>query len=554
MRAVPRENAATNESWLADRDRYSHFGLYAEDRVLHPQVKENGAWKTVSWDEAMAAVAGALRGAVDRHGADQLAFLMSPSAATEEYFLAQLLARGLGCGNIDHRLREGDFSDDAARPRSPAFAMPLTDIGRSDAILLLGCNPRQEAPLVGHRVRQAWLGGACVAVINPLDWPFTFETKLDAIVAPQHMVGELAALAAAVERATGTTAPDALRRALDSAAVNERHEQLAARLKDAERGLLLLGQFALAHPAAAWLRALAAYIARASGSALDLLSQGGNATGAWLAGAVPHRGPGGASAQPGMNAAQMLEFPRKAYLLWGIEPDFDVDNPARAVRALEQAETVIAVASFATDSLRALAAVILPLAPHAESEGSLVNFDGGFMPFAAAAKPSGDARSGWKILRRLGGELAIETIAQIDLAAVQADLRRALERDSATAAEVALRDATLTQGLCRIGEMAMYSVDPLCRRATPLQQTAQAQSRFVGLNPADAGRLGLSNGALARVRQGEDPAAGWAEAEVLVTEVVPAGGVWLRSATCATRLLGHAVAPVVVEPAAGGLA
>ncbi|MCU0988761.1 MAG: NADH-quinone oxidoreductase subunit NuoG [Xanthomonadales bacterium] len=554
MRAVPRENEATNENWLADRDRYSHFGLYAEDRALHPQVKESGVWKTVSWDEAMAVVAGALRGAVDRHGAEQLAFLMSPSAATEEYFLAQLLARGLGCGNIDHRLREVDFADDAARPRSPAFAMPLADIGRSDAILLLGCNPRQEAPIVGHRVRQAWLGGAHVAVINPLDWPFTFETRLDAIVAPQHMPGELAALAAAVERATGTAAPDALRRTLDGAAVNERHEQLAARLKDAERGLLLLGQFAMAHPDAARLRALADYIARATGAALDLLCGGGNATGAWLAGAVPHRGPGGAPTQPGMNAAQMLESPRKAYLLWGIEPEFDVDNPARALRALEQAETVIAVASFATDSLRAVADVILPLAPHAESEGSLVNFDGCFMAFAAAGKASGDARSGWKILRRLGGELAIEGIAQVDLGAVQADLRRALEHGGVTASEVALRDATVSQGLYRIGEVAMYSVDPLCRRATPLQETAQAQSRFVGLNPADAARLGLAEGALARVRQDEDPTAGWAEVEVLVTEKVPAGGVWLRSATCDARLLGHAVAPVVVEPATGGLA
>jgi NADH-quinone oxidoreductase subunit G len=553
MRGVPRPNEATNESWLADRDRYSHFGLYADDRVLQPQVKEGDAWKIVSWEEAMATVNGALRGAVDRHGAEQLAFLISPSASTEEYFLAQSLARGLGCGNIDHRLREGDFSDDAARPRSPAFEMPLADIGRSDAILLLGCNPRQEAPLVGHRVRQAWRGGARVAVINPLDWPFTFDTSHDAIVAPQHMVAELAALASAVERATGTAAPDALRRALEGVAVNERHEQLAARFKAAERGLILLGQFAMAHPDAAWLRGLGAYIARATGAALDLLTQGGNATGAWLAGAVPHRGPGGASAPAGMNAAQMFESPRKAYLLWGIEPDFDVDNPARAMRALAQAETVIAVASFATDSLRAVADVLLPLAPQAESEGSLVNFDGNFMPFAAAGKASGDARSGWKILRKLGGELGLEGFAQVDLAAVRADLQRALETGGVAAAEVALRDATVGQGLYRIGEVAMYSVDALCRRATPLQQTAQAQSRFVGLNPADAGRLGLADGAIARVRQGEGATAGWAETEVLVTDDVPPGGVWLRSATCDTRLLGHAVAPVVVETSAGGV-
>jgi NADH-quinone oxidoreductase subunit G len=292
--------------------------------------RTDGEWKSVSWSEALAAAAAALRGAAERHGPGQLGFLMSPSAATEEYFLAQALARGLGCGNIDHRLRERDFSDDPARPRTPAFEMPLAGISGSDAILLLGCNPRQEAPMVGHRVRQAWRGGARVAVINPVAWPFTFDTSLDAVVAPQHMVAELAALAAAVEQATGTAAPDALRRALDGAEAGERQRQLAERLQGAERGLVLLGQFAMAHPDAAWLRALAAYVARATGSALNLLTPGGNATGAWLAGAVPHRGPGGTAAPSGLNAAQMLESPRKAYLLWGFEPDFDLDDPARA--------------------------------------------------------------------------------------------------------------------------------------------------------------------------------------------------------------------------------
>ncbi len=166
---------------------------------------------------------------------------MSPSAATEEYFLAQSLMRQLGSNNIDHRLRERDFSDDPARPLSPAFALPLAEIDDCDAILLIGCNPRQEAPIVGHRVRQAWRKGAAVSAINPLDWPFTFDTSLDAIVAPQHMVAELAALAAAVEKATGRAAPDVLRRALDGAAVSERHQQLAERLKGFRQGRVPAG-------------------------------------------------------------------------------------------------------------------------------------------------------------------------------------------------------------------------------------------------------------------------------------------------------------------------
>ena len=551
LRCVPRENEAINESWLTDRDRYGHFGLYADDRVLRPQIKEDGHWKDISWDEAIAAAAAALRAGAERQDSRQLAALMSPSAATEEYFLAQSLMRQLGSNNIDHRLRERDFSDDPARPLSPAFALPLAELDGCDAILLIGCNPRQEAPLVGHRVRQAWRKGAAVTAINPLDWPFTFDTSLDAIVAPQHMVNELAALAAAVEKATGRAAPAVLRNALDGAEIGERQQQLAERLSASGKGVCLLGHFAMAHPDAAWLRTLAAYIADATGNALNLLAHGGNATGAWLAGAVPHRGPGGqALGAVGSNAGQMLDNAHQTYLLWGIEPDYDCDHPTRAMQVLADAEKVIAVATFATDSLRQVADLILPLAPHAEAEGSLVNLDGKTQAFAGAGKAQGDARSGWKILRRLGHELGLQGFGQVSLAEVRADLNRALEVGEVTSSACDLGEPAEQAGLHRIGEVAMYSVDALCRRSAPLQETEQARSGFVGLNPADAQRLGVSDGVAVRVRQGEQQA----ELAVTVDDRVPLGGAWLRSATCATRGLGPAVAPIAIEPATGEVA
>jgi len=550
LRCVPRDNQAINESWLSDRDRYSHFGLYADDRVLRPQVKENGVWKDVSWDEGMAAAVAALRGAVDQHGGEALGALMSPSAATEEYFLAQSLLRQLGSNNIDHRLRENDFSDDAARPLSPVSRLPLAEIEACDSILLIGCNPRQEAPIVGHRVRQAWRKGAQVSAINPLDWPFTFATSLDAIVAPQQMVGELAALAAAVEKISGAPAPDRLRAVLDDVAGDGRQRQLAERLNGSGKGLCLLGQFAMAHPNAAWLRALAAYIAEATGSTLNLLPHGGNPNGAWLAGAVPHRGPGGQSLAGGSTARRMLETPQRAYLLWGFEPDYDCDDPGRALQTLAGADSVIAVASYATDSLRQVADVILPLAPHAEAEGSFVSLDGVTQAFAAAGKAQGDARPGWKILRKLGSDLGLKGFGQVALAEVQADFQEALQHGSVTLMEAQLTDPEPVEGLCRIGELAMYSVDALCRRSRPLQETEQAQSGFVGLNPADAGRLGVAGGATVRVGQ----AGQHAEVEVLLSERVPVGGAWLRSATCVTRSLGQAIAPVTIEPIAAEVA
>ncbi len=545
LRSVPRDNETTNETWLSDRDRYSHLGLYSEDRVTTPQIKENGEWKTVSWNEAVETVAAILKDSIEADGPEQTGVLLSPSATAEEYFLAQRLVRQLGCSNIDHRLREQDFSDDPARPVTPSFAMKIAEIEHSDAILLVGSNPREEAPIIGHRVRQAWRGGAKITAFNPLAWDFTFETSLDSIVAPQQMVAEMAALAAAVEKITGTAAPAYIQGALSEAGSSEKHNALATRLLEARNGLVLLGQFSMSHPDAAWLRALAAYIAAATGSALNILPHGGNSSGAWLAGAVPHRGPGGAETPAGMNAAQMLENPRSCYLLWGIEPGFDIDNPARAISALRKAGKVIAVVSHATDGLREVADVFLPLAPLAESEGSLFNLDGTGMSFKAAGKALGEARAGWKILRRIGSEMGLEGFHQFSVEEVSADLLAESDSAGIVPAEPALAETTYADSLHRIGELPMYSIDAICRRSLPLQETAQASNMFLGLSPEDAARLGLGDGDKARVRQGEHDA----EFEVRVSDSVPAGGAWLRSATCATRELGSAVAPIIVEVA-----
>jgi len=545
LRTVPREHEATNEAWLSDRDRYSHLGLYANDRVLAPQVKQDGEWKTVSWEEAFETTVKALKGQLEQHGPEQIGMLMSPSSTNEEYFLAQRLVRQLGSSNIDHRLREQDFSDDSTGPLSAAFAMKTADIQNADAVLLVGSNPRQEAPIIGHRLRKASLKGAKISAINPVDWSFHFDTSLNSIVAPQYMVGELAALAAAVEKVTGVKANASLQPAMDSARSETNHEELAKRLHQGEHSLVLLGQLSMSHPDAAWLRSLARFIADATGSSFNVLRHGGNPVGARQTGAVPHHGPDGLKTGAGRNTSGMLNEGLSGVVLWDLEPEFDIDNPGRTMQALEKAEKVIAVSSFATDSLKALADVILPLAPLAESEGTITTFDGEILHFGAAGKAQGESRPGWKILRLLGHKLGLDGFDQIDLGQVQTQMFEAIKPTESSATDVSLQAPAYQDGLYRIGELPMYSVDPLVRRSGPLQQTAQAQVHFLGLNPSDAKRLGVNEGARVKVSQGESSA----EIEVRVMDEVPVGGAWLRSATCAVRELGPAVAPLSVEVA-----
>jgi NADH-quinone oxidoreductase subunit G len=549
LRSVPRDNESTNETWLSDRDRYSHAGLYADDRVLEPMVKKDGEWQAVSWDEAIKAAIGLLRRTEESPG--QLCALMSGGAATEEYFLTQRLVRALGSDHIDHRLREQDFSDDDARPVSPEFAVKTAELEEMDAVLLVGCNPRHEAPILGHRLRQAWRRGATLMSLNPLDWEFIFETRQNIVVAPQFMVAELAAVAAALAKLQNLEMPAAIAGLAEGVTPEPRHHELAGTLVGAEQGLVMLGHFAMSHHRASDLRRLAAWIASNSQSALNLLSHGANSTGAWQAGAVPHRGPAGQSREGGMNKSEMIRSTEKTWLLWDLEPDFDVENPAAAVTGLRAAKEVLAISSFASDSLKQLADIILPLAPIAESEGSLVNLDGTTFRFAPAGKALGAARPGWKILRRLGDEMGLEGFGQINLqevheqmqAAIQSSETVAANPDSLAPAGQSEHAADSGNSLYRIGEVPIYSVDALCRRAPALQQTAHAASDFVGLNPADAENLGLADGVNAKVLQGDAAV----ELAVRISNRVPVGAAWVRSATCRTAELGSATGPVKVE-------
>lgn len=538
LRAVPRDCEPTNETWLSDRDRYSHFGLYSDDRVLEPMVKVKDKWQNVSWDEGLLAASKALRKTVTAHGGASLGFLMSASASTEEHYLASRLASGLDCPNMDYRLREQDFSDDKARGPATSFQTPMASIDDADTIVLIGCNIRHEAPILGQRVRKAWRKGAQVAALNPVDWNFHFELAQKIITAPQNMVTELSALVLAVAKLTGQEIPEFLQAAVSGTQVSDSHNAMAEMLNGDGIKMLILGQSAMAHGQASWLRQLSTWIATATGVTLNIITHGGNSTGAAMVA-------DSATDIDGLNTREMLSASLKGYVLWDIEPEFDLANPALAMQELSLAEHVVAVSAFAGDGLKAVADVILPLAPLAESEGLFFTFDGQSIVTETAVRPSGQARPGWKILRRLGAELELEGFSQVDIAALREEVLAGISQTDKSAGDVVLAAPDVADGLYRVGDVAMYAVDALCRRSEYLQQTVQAESNFVGLNPDDAGRKGLVDGHEVKVSQGNE----YVILPVRICNELPTGAVWVQSATAVGKTLGDSFGPISVEAA-----
>jgi hypothetical protein len=182
MRVLPLENEAINECWLSDKDRFSYEALGSEERLTEPRIKENGEWRVVDWPTALETVAKGLKETAARHGGDAVGVLASPHATFEELALAARLVRGLGGGHVDHRLRQVDFSDDAARAGIPWLGMSVADVGTLDRALVVGSFLRKDHPLVAARLRLATKKHAQVSSLHAVDDDWLMPVAHKAIV------------------------------------------------------------------------------------------------------------------------------------------------------------------------------------------------------------------------------------------------------------------------------------------------------------------------------------------------------------------------------------
>ena len=434
-RIVPRSNEAINESWISDRDRFSFEAIYSTDRLVRPRIKESGEWRELDWEEALETGARELKTA-ETHG-----MLASPSSTVEEGHLLTRLAEHLGTSNVDHRIERRDFSDQDSDPAFPWLGCDIAELEKQDAILVVGSNIRQEAPILAHRLRKAALAGASVSFVDSEAHEYFF--------AVDHQVS-----GAGLIELLGS---DAMRPVVET-------------LTNADNALVLLGNVAGRHQAFSAVRSLAADIADKTGAKLGTLSPGANSAGLSQVGVLTQQG-------AGLHAGEMLDASLDAVVLLNIEPDGDLHATSDAMAKLAKQGFVIALTPFVSDALLEAADLLLPIGTFAETSGTYVNVEGTWQSFAGVASPVGEARPAWKVLRVLGNLVDADGFDYVTSEDVLEECRAAVGDVEATAyrSPGAVAVASGADDPANDIDTPLYSVDGLVRRAAALQLTPEAR-------------------------------------------------------------------------------
>jgi len=498
IRVVPKENPNINETWLSDRDRFSYEGLNSSERLTQPMIKLEGEWQETDWTTALTRVVDNLNKIIADSGADNVGALASPNSTVEEMYLLQKMLRNLGINNLDHRIRQIDFSDQDAAPDFPYLGQSINELESLDAVLLIGSNIRFDQPLAAHRLRKACLKSATVMCVNPVDYEFYFPVAQKCIVSPDLIPSELANIAKTLLEVSGKSAPDGFQKIVDKFAVNNAHKEIANTLLSAKKTSVLLGPISINHPNFSAIRMLASLIAELSDSKVGYLPDSGNSTGAWMSGMLPHRTSASSPVkQAGLTSGEMFEQKLKAYVLLDVEPDCDCAHPSVSYDALMQAKFVVALTAFMNDTIKEYANVLLPITPFTETSGSFVNIEGVWQSFSGVVPPLGEARPAWKVFRVLGNLFDIDGFNYTSSDDVKNELIEQIGNGTANnLMDWKCPEALDTENtnIVRISETQIYAGDCVQRRSVALQKTKDAHIAEIRINETLAKRIGIKDG------------------------------------------------------------
>ncbi len=362
LRVLPRLNEEINEEWISDKTRYAVDGL-SRQRLDRPYLRRNGRLEPATWAEALTAAAERIKAT----SADRIGVVAGDLQDAESLKAAKDLFGSLGVTSLDAR-QDGMALGDGPR-ESWLFNSTIAGIEDADVILLVGTNPRLEAPVLNARLRRRWVAGALTVGV----------------------IGEQAEL---------TYAYDYLGAGPDSLAnLSKSKGEFLKALKAAKNPAIILGAGALARADGAAIAALAAGIAKTYKMTWNVLHSAASRVGALDLGFVPGEGGKSAGDLVAKGGADLL------VLLGADEIDLSASDAFKIYLGTHG------------DAGAHGADIILPGAAYTEKDGIYVNTEGRVQLGQKAVFPKGEAREDWSILRalsdRLGKTLPYDTLAQL---------------------------------------------------------------------------------------------------------------------------------------------
>ena len=372
MRVLPRLHEDVNEEWIGDKTRFACDGLRRQ-RLDRPYVRRDGKLRPANWDEAFAAIATRMTGL----NGGEMAAIAGDLCDAESMLALKDLMSGLGVTSLDCR-QDGARLDPAVRA-GYLFNTGIAGIERADAILIIGSNPRWEAPMVNARIRKRWLeGGLSVGVVGP---QVDLSYRSEFLGAGPQTLDEIAGGGHA----------------------------FAKTLKAAERPMLILGMGALTRPDGAAVLAAVRKIAEScemvgnGWNGFNVLHIAAARVGGLELGFVPGAG--------GRDVAGILDGASTGAvkLVWLLGADeFDTGRLGDAF---------VVYQGHHGDRGAHRADVVLPGAAYTEKNGTYVNTEGRVQLAKLAVFPPGEAREDWKILRafseRVGAALPYDALHQL---------------------------------------------------------------------------------------------------------------------------------------------
>ncbi|MEA2265488.1 MAG: NADH-quinone oxidoreductase subunit, partial [Solirubrobacteraceae bacterium] len=420
LRVLDRHHEGVDDGWLCDKGRFAYQAIHVDDRLTTPLVRDGGGeLRPAGWDEALARAAELLAGAGDRTAA-----LAGSTATNEEgMLLARMLRDALGSPHLDSRSGPPVDLDHLRALNAPALQASVPDLEFAHAVLVLDCEPVDDAPILEMRIRKGVRRNR-VKLALATSRPSALDPSAAATArfAPGHAAAFLAALSGAL-----AGAPDLDDLAAAAGCTAPELTGLAAALEGAQDVVVLYHDRILGGPdadadAAAGLLALAGQLGlgRAPGAGLIGIPEAANGRGLREAGVLPNAGPG-LSAPPagGRGAPAIAEGLANGDLdvLYLLGSDPLRDHPGRRAweAGLAAAGGVIAHAAFLTEGIRDHADVVFPAEATAEKEGTVTHPDGRVQRLRPAIGRPGDVRPEWQVLhelsRRLGSDPGLPTIA-----------------------------------------------------------------------------------------------------------------------------------------------